>query len=74
MAFTRPAAALASLRRGFARSSQGRSAPVDPLDFGRRAPARSEVQALPASNLDDDMRLFAATFAGGFLFVSILIG
>jgi hypothetical protein len=27
-----------------------------------------------AKRLNEDLRLFAATFAGGFLFVSILIG
>jgi hypothetical protein len=35
------------------------------------------VLALPAmqgSTISDDLKLFAATFAAGFLFVSILIG
>jgi hypothetical protein len=42
--------------------------------FGR-GPLRAVVA--PAANkrgLVDDLRLFAATFAAGFLFVSILIG
>jgi hypothetical protein len=42
--------------------------------FGR-GPARALEQAAPASaDWIDDLRLFAATFAAGFLFVSILIG
>jgi hypothetical protein len=41
--------------------------------FGTRAPARFEAEALPAPNARDDLRLFAATFAAGFLFVSVLI-
>jgi len=42
--------------------------------FGR-GPARAVEQAAPAStDWTDDLRLFAATFAAGFLFVSILIG
>jgi hypothetical protein len=36
---------------------------------------RAVAQALPASpDWVDDLRLFAATFAAGFVFVSILIG
>ena len=46
----------------------------DSRRFGRRGPARVQAQALPANPLDNDLRLFAMTFAGGFLFVSILIG
>jgi hypothetical protein len=42
--------------------------------FGRGR-ARAAPQALPASaDWIADFRLFAATFAAGFLFVSILIG
>ncbi|MBA3512232.1 hypothetical protein [Sphingomonas sp.] len=73
MATTRPATALASSRLRFARSSIGRAAPIDPRRFGKRAPVHGEAQALPASNAHDDLRLFAATFAAGFLFVSVLI-
>lgn len=47
---------------------------IDPLRFGKRPAARADARALPASNFDNDLRLFAMTFAGGFLFVSILIG
>ena len=46
----------------------------NPLLFGR-GPARvlDEV-AVPEARLSNDLKLFAATFAAGFLFVSILIG
>lgn len=35
---------------------------------------RAEAPAMPANALADDLRLFAITFAAGFLFVAILIG
>lgn len=55
--------------------AMSRPAPaLDPHRFGRRPAARAEARALPPSGLDNDLRLFAMTFAGGFLFVSILIG
>lgn len=73
MAINRPVAALTSLKLGIARSSRRYAAPVDPLRFGRHARVASEAQALPASHLDDDLRLFATTFAAGFLFVSVFI-
>jgi hypothetical protein len=42
--------------------------------FGR-GPARLTAEMAQAkSGLTDDLKLFAATFAAGFLFVSILIG
>ena len=45
----------------------------DPRRFGRRPLA--VVVAVPAQPaLNDDFKLFALTFIGGFLFVSILIG
>jgi hypothetical protein len=47
---------------------------LHPRLFGR-GPARelrAEPQQAPA--LSDELKLFAATFAAGFLFVSILIG
>ena len=47
---------------------------VEPLRFGRRSIARAEALTIPETGLNDDLRLFAATFAAGFLFVSILIG
>ena len=73
MEITRPAAALTSTRLRFARSSPGRAAPADPRRFGKRAPERCEASAIPASHVHDDLRLFAAIFAAGFLFVSVLI-
>jgi hypothetical protein len=45
----------------------------DPRRFGRRALAVA-VAAPRQSALGDDLKLFALTFAAGFLFVSILIG
>lgn len=45
-----------------------------PLSFGRgpvRALGRTEAKSV---GLAADLRLFAVTFAAGFLFVSILIG
>ena len=46
---------------------------ANPRHFGRaRAVA---LEATPADRtLSEDLQLFAATFAGGFVFVSILIG
>jgi hypothetical protein len=45
-----------------------------PTRFGR-APLRSSGNAARAgSAISGDIKLFAATFAAGFLFVSILIG
>ena len=41
--------------------------------FGR-GPARLVEEVADDRGLTDDLRLFAATFAAGFLFVSILIG
>jgi hypothetical protein len=42
--------------------------------FGR-GPLRALAVAAPEGRgIGDDLRLFAATFAAGFLFVSILIG
>ena len=40
---------------------------------GRVRELSTEVKA-PASRISDDVKLFAATFVAGFLFVSILIG
>jgi len=44
---------------------------TDPLQFGRRAVALAgEVDERSAA---DDLRLFANSFAAGFLFVAVLI-
>lgn len=45
----------------------------DPRRFGRRALAVVAVAPVQPA-LSDDLKLFALTFAAGFLFVSILIG
>jgi hypothetical protein len=42
--------------------------------FGRGPVRLAEEVAGVERGLADDLRLFAATFAAGFLFVSILIG
>jgi hypothetical protein len=47
---------------------------MDPRRFGKAPAPRAEAQPQPAATLGDDLRLFAITFAAGFLFVSILIG
>jgi hypothetical protein len=42
--------------------------------FGRREPACPvDTAQCAASGLGDDLRLFALTFAGGFLFVSVYL-
>ena len=41
--------------------------------FGRRMLARSEPQTAGTNNIGDDLRLFALTFAGGFLFMSVYL-
>ena len=41
--------------------------------LGGSAPAVTCPMATPASNLVDDLRLFALTFAGGFLFTTIFL-
>jgi hypothetical protein len=52
---------------------------MDPRRFGRApipfvdAP-RADANQARARTIGDDLRLFAITFAAGFLFVSILIG
>ena len=50
------------------------AAAIDPRVFGRRSLPRAEAQPVRSSTLGDDLRLFAATFAAGFLFVAVLIG
>ena len=46
---------------------------LDPRLFGRGPFYVGADPQLPAA-LDPDLRLFATTFVGGFLFVSILLG
>jgi hypothetical protein len=46
-----------------------------PSLFGRGRVRELAAEAkVPASRISDDVKLFAATFISGFLFVSILIG
>jgi len=47
---------------------------VDPRGFGRKFPELpAPAEPARASSLGSDLRLFAATFAAGFLFVTIFI-
>ena len=82
--------AVASKRRpSRARTARPRAVALDGLHRCiRRSPRRTAHRApfplaetiaeakapMPAPSLRDDLRLFATTFAAGFLFVSILIG
>jgi hypothetical protein len=50
------------------------TAALDPRRFGRRRTIDGEAEFLASLRNGDDLRLFAVTFAAGFLFVSILIG
>ena len=45
---------------------------LDPRRFGR-AHARAVCAVAPRPSLNADLKLFATTFAAGFLFVSVLI-
>ena len=47
---------------------------LDPRRFGRAAIPFADVAPTGLNRRGDDLRLFALTFAAGFLFVSILIG
>ena len=49
------------------------TARLDPRSFGRRPVSRCDTLPVPTRGLDDDLRLFAVTFAAGFLFVSIVL-
>ena len=41
--------------------------------FGRRRPFAIDCAAVAAPAISDDVKLFAATYAAGFLFVSIFL-
>ena len=73
MASTRPVPALDRLSLRHARPRPRRALRRDPRRFGQRGIVCATAVAVPASSLSDDLRLFAATFAAGFLFVSVLI-
>ena len=47
---------------------------LDARCFGRRGAVAANAAPVRSSMLHSDLRLFAVTFAAGFLFVSILIG
>jgi hypothetical protein len=46
---------------------------IDPLSFGRRPVPEPEGFEAQASDVGGDLRLFANTFAIGFLFVAVFI-
>jgi hypothetical protein len=46
---------------------------LDPRLFGRGQTRSHAPESKPAWRLSDDAKLFATTFAAGFLFVSIFI-
>lgn len=47
---------------------------ADPRAFGRGEPRTGEPGYERRSSFADDLWLFAVTFLGGFIFVSILLG
>lgn len=47
---------------------------LHPLRFGRGPSRLIDVPGTKPARLSEDLKLFAATFVAGFLFVSILIG
>ena len=44
------------------------------MHFGRGRTWLLEMISAPAAAISEDVKLFAATFLAGFLFVSVLIG
>lgn len=47
---------------------------ADPRQFGRAAAFQLDTPRERGWTMSDELQLFAATFAAGFVFVSILIG
>ena len=47
--------------------------PFPPRAFGRRRPFVDGAVAAPAPAVSDDLKLFAATYAAGFLFVTLFL-
>jgi hypothetical protein len=45
----------------------------DPRRFGRRQPFVSKAVSLPAPGIGDDLKLFAMTYAAGFVFVTLFL-
>jgi len=73
MAHARSAIALEPFGHLHARTPPRRAVRVDPRLFGRGQTRLLETETKPPWRLSDDARLFATTFAAGFLFVSIFI-
>ena len=74
MSLVRPVLAPEIVGRRHARTWRRRAARLQPERFGK-GPVRDLATPSPhKSTLSDDLKLFATTFAAGFLFVSILIG
>lgn len=73
MAHARAAIATETFGHLHAHTPPGRAARVDPMLFGRGQMRVSEACETRSWRLSDDVKLFATTFAAGFLFVSILI-
>ena len=46
---------------------------LDPRRFGQRFVLHAQKAEISGSLLSDDLRLFATTFAAGFVFMSVLI-
>jgi len=44
-----------------------------PRAFGRRPAYAQAIEAAPSASLSDELRLFALTFAGGFLFMTVYL-
>jgi hypothetical protein len=73
MAMVRPEVALEGLHRCI-RTPARRTEIADRPRFGRGPIYADRSEPVRQPTLSDDLRLFAITFAAGFLFVSILIG
>ena len=46
---------------------------IHPRGFGKRARPSAAQAAVMTASRGQDLKLFASTFAGGFLFVSLLL-
>ena len=73
MAHARSAIALETFGHLHARIPPGCAARVDPRLFGRGRMRIFDQREEKSWSIPDDVKLFATTFAAGFLFVSILI-
>jgi hypothetical protein len=73
MSFTRPVLAAEIVGRRHARTWRRRAARVHRQPFGRGPVRELSRPVPPKAGFSDDLKLFATTFAAGFLVVSILI-